>query len=158
MPGGPSVPGLNRLWCFVETWLEISCGEHFLGRRSIARAIDHPRGVEEHQLESESLVEINDSVCSLVREDDWSLVLGQPLGCPHLVFPSEALLRIAGEFYVVRWVSVDEVPSLQRNLLEVRASELPPRKLFAVRREILRVGDLRIPAEGHVEFTLTIET
>lgn len=72
------------------------------------------------------LVEIRDSLRGLVHDDDRPAMAREPLGCAHLVVPRKPTLRILPKINVVRWVSIDEIRSLERDLLEFADREAQP--------------------------------
>ncbi len=82
---------------------------------------------------------------------------GEPVDEPDLVVPGEPLLGVLRELHVVGRVGVDEVPLLERNLLEVHADEVPAREGSPVAREVARVRDPGVPAEGNVETSPPVE-
>ena len=108
-------------------------------------------------MKAEPAVHLDDAGRRLVGEHDGSGMPCQPLGEAHLIVPPEAILSVLGELDIVGRVGVDEVVRLERDPVEIETRELPVSKDGAVGREVGRVVDLGVLAEGNVELALPVE-
>src|SRR5712692_507679 len=81
----------------------------------------------------------------------------EPLGEPHLLRPSELLLRILRELDVVRRVGIDEIALANREALEVARTELPVREHAAIGAEVGSVTDSLVTPERDVELPFAVE-
>src|ERR1700722_18007933 len=81
----------------------------------------------------------------------------EELSQPHLVVPAEILLRVAREHHIVWRVRVNEITRAEPQPREIVVGESPAREGLAIVAEVARVIDLRIAAEGHVEFAAAVE-
>jgi hypothetical protein len=59
--------------------IETPSRQHFLGRRSVSRAVDHAGPINQAKLEAELSIKPEDSIGGLIRENGRSGVLSQPL-------------------------------------------------------------------------------
>ena len=76
----------------------------------------------------------------------------QLLRQPYLFVPAKIFLRVLRELDVIGRIRIDEVVSLQWDLFEINAHELPLREGRDVFRKIRLIGDLLVPAKRNIEF------
>lgn len=84
-------------------------------------------------------------------------MMGQPLRQTHLIVPTESVLRVLGEFHIIRRVSINQVSRIQCEAPEILRGELPAFENPPVLGELSPVVNSGVAAKGYIEEALLIE-